>query len=140
MAEQEYDAKWAKSVVEGEFDKAKELLKEPGKINELLASLQTKLSGLPKTAVTAFKNVPAMAEMVKCYITREYTKVSPKVVVSLVAAFIYLVKRKDLIPDSVPVVGLVDDIAVVALAIKINEKELKDFDAWQKGHVILRND
>ena len=29
-----------------------------------------------------------------------------------------------------------DDIAVVALAIKLNEKELREFEAWKKGYVL----
>ena len=69
--------------------------------------------------------------MVKSYVTKEYTEVSPKVVATVVAALLYLVKGKDLIPDNVPVLGLADDLAVVTAAMVINKPELEAFAAWQ---------
>ena len=74
-----------------------------------------------------------MIAMVKSYINGSYKEVSPKVIASLVAAFLYLVKRKDLIPDNIPLVGHVDDLAVLGVALKICEPELKAFAAWRDG-------
>ena len=71
-------------------------------------------------------------QMVKSYITREYMDVSPKVIISLVSAFIYFVKKKDIIPDDIPIVGYVDDLAVATVAMAINEPELKAYAAWRE--------
>ncbi|MBR3334850.1 MAG: DUF1232 domain-containing protein, partial [Clostridia bacterium] len=49
----------------------------------------------------------------------------------LVGAIIYLIKKKDLISDSIPIVGIVDDIAVMGLALKLSEPELKAFAEWR---------
>ena len=64
--------------------------------------------------------------------TREYTEVSPKVVISLVSAFLYLVKKDDLISDAIPIIGMADDVAVVAVVMAINEPELEAFAAWRE--------
>jgi len=130
MAEQ-FSAEWAKNVIDENVQKAQSFVDNPEQINDLLAQLQEKLQGLPDTVSTAFNNVPLMAEMVKCYVTREYAEVSPKVIASLVAAFIYLVKKNDIIPDNVPIVGLADDLAVATVAMAINESEIKEFIAWR---------
>ena len=38
-----------------------------------------------------------------------------------------LVKRKDLIPDSIPFIGVLDDVAVLGLALEMVKPELKAF-------------
>ncbi|MBO4365579.1 MAG: DUF1232 domain-containing protein, partial [Eggerthellaceae bacterium] len=95
-----------------------------------------KLKDLPGGFVGALENIPLMASMVKSYVTREYTEVSPKVIITLVSALIYVVKGKDLIPDAIPVIGVADDVAVIALAMKINEPELKEYAAWRDQHAL----
>jgi len=130
MAEQ-FSAEWAKGVIEGNVQKAQSFIDNPEQINDLLGQLQEKLDSLPSAATNAFKNVPVMAQMVKSYVTGEYTVVSPKVVASLVAAFVYFVKKNDIIPDSVPLLGYADDLAVAAVAMVISEPELKAYSEWQ---------
>lgn len=127
-----FDKDQALAAIEGSIAEAQELLSDPEKINELLDQLKAKVSELPQTVAESFGNIPLMAQMVKSYVTKEYTDVSPKVVASLVAAFLYLVKQKDLIPDNVPALGIVDDLAVVAAAMAINKPELEAFAAWQQ--------
>ena len=122
----------AKKLVEGGIGEAQELLKNPSKIDGLLEQLEDKLRGIP-VGGDLLASVPLMIAMVKSYINGSYKEVSPKVIASLVAAFLYLVKRKDLIPDNIPLVGHVDDLAVLGVALKICEPELKAFTAWRDG-------
>lgn len=130
MAE-EFSIEKAQEAIEGGIAQAQELMNDPAKVDDLLQQIQQQIANLPETVTGALGNIPLMASMVKSYVTKEYTEVSPKVVASVVAAFLYLVKQKDLIPDNVPVVGLVDDLAVVTAALKLNEPELEAFKAWK---------
>ena len=120
-----------RNILEASAAKAEALLGDPNKVDALLAEVKTSVSDLPQAAVGALQNIPLMASMIKGYVTQQYTNVSPKVVASVLGSLLYLVKGKDLIPDSIPVLGLVDDVAVVALAMKLNEKEIEDFKQWQ---------
>ena len=120
------------SVLESSAAKAEALLGDTAKVDAVLDQVKAQVSDLPQTAVGALQNIPLMASMIKGYVTRQYTNVSPKVVASVLGSLLYLVKGKDLIPDSIPVLGLVDDVAVVALAMKLNEKEIEDFKQWQE--------
>ncbi len=126
------------------FDKAKELLDEriaqaqgvledPEQINSLLQQIQGEITNLPETFKGAMANVPLMLDMVKSYISKEYTDVSPKVIASLVAAFLYFVSNNDLIPDKIPLLGIADDLAVAAVAMKLCEPELNAFSAWREA-------
>ena len=127
-----YDAEWARGVINNGMGKAQSFMDNPELIDSLLNQLQEKLEGLPEAMLGAFKNVPLMVQMVKSYINKEYTDVSPKVIVSLISAFLYLVKKNDIIPDYIPVIGLADDLAVIGLVMIINEPELKAYAAWHE--------
>ena len=130
MTEQ-FNADWARGIINGGAETAKSFIEDPAKIDELIAQLMQKMEELPSTVAESFANVPLMAQMVKGYVTQEYTDVSPKVVVSLVAAFLYLVKQRDLIPDYIPVVGFLDDLAIITFALAINKPELEAYAQWK---------
>lgn len=134
MAEQ-LSVDQAREIIENGIAQAQELLSDPAKIEQLLQQLQEKLKELPAGAGEALSNIPLMAQMVKSYVTKEYSEVSPKVVASLVSAFLYLVTAKDLIRDDIPVLGIADDVAVIALAMKINENELAAYKQWREGNL-----
>ena len=133
MAEQ-FTVDQAREVIENGIAQAQELLSDPAKIEALLQQLQEKVKEIPAGAGEALSNIPLMAQMVKSYVTKEYAEVSPKVVASLVSAFLYLVTTKDLIRDDVPLLGIADDVAVIALAMKINENELAAYKAWRDAN------
>ncbi|MBQ9069290.1 MAG: DUF1232 domain-containing protein, partial [Eggerthellaceae bacterium] len=121
------------SVLNASTAKAERILGDPAQVEAILDQVKTQVANLPSAAAGALSNIPVLASMIKGYITQEYTNVSPKVVASVLGALLYLVKGKDLVPDSIPVLGLVDDVAVIALAMKLNEPEIEEFKQWQAG-------
>lgn len=121
----------AKETLEEYTQKAQELIKDPSKISDLLKSMEEKLAGIPYAGTTLAK-APLMIDMVRSYITKEYTEVSPKVIATMVGSFLYLLTGNDLIPDRIPVVGQLDDIAVFAAALTFTTPELDAYAAWRK--------
>ena len=109
---------------------AQEIVQNPSKVDELLVQLEEKLKAVPAIGET-LADVPVMIAMVKAWIRKEYTVVSPKVIACLVGAIIYLLKKRDLIPDSIPLIGIADDLGVMGLALKMSEPELKAFAEWR---------
>ena len=124
------DLEKAKEALAGFAGQAEDLIKTPGKLEELLQQFEAKMKEVP-VAGEALSRVPLMISMIRSYITQEYTNVSPKVIVTLVAAIIYLLKGKDLVPDNIPVVGYADDLAVFAAAFLIDEQELNPYSQWR---------
>ena len=123
----------AKALLADGIKQAEGLLKNPPEVDELLIQFENRLKEVPAVGET-LANIPLTISLIKGYITRQYTEVSPKVILSLVGAVIYMVRKQDLISDDLPVIGLADDIAVLALALKSCEPELQAFAAWRAAN------
>ena len=80
---------------------------------------------------STLSDLPLMIAMIKAWIKKDYTVVSPKVIACLVGAVIYLIKKKDIISDSIPIIGHADDLAVMGLALKLSHRELQEFAKWR---------
>ena len=128
----EFSTERAQEALDEEIIEAQEIISNPSKVDEILMQLEEKLKAVPVIGST-LSDLPLMIAMIKAWIKKEYTVVSPKVIALLVAAILYLIKKKDLISDSVPIVGHLDDLAVLGLALKLSEKELKAFSEWRAG-------
>ena len=122
----------AKESLGGFTAQAQDMLKDGSKVEAALQALEAKMKEIP-TIGEGLSRLPLMISMIRAYITKEYTEVSPKVVASMLCAVLYLVKGRDLIRDDIPVVGLVDDIAVAGAAFMLSEKELDAYAAWREA-------
>ena len=111
--------------------KVEGIMKDTAALENILQSAEKKLAEIPGVGEYAAK-LPLMFSMIRSYIAKEYTEVSPKVVVSMVGALVYMLKGKDLIPDKIPVIGIVDDLAVVGLALQVNSAELETYAKWRE--------
>ena len=135
----DFSMEQAQEVLNKGIEEAESVISSPSKVDEILMQLEEKLKAVPVIGST-LSDLPLMIAMIKAWIKKEYTVVSPKVIACLVGAVIYLIKKKDLISDSIPIIGHVDDLAVLGLALKLSEKELKAFAEWrdaQAGGTVL---
>lgn len=126
----EFDLNQAKDIVTNGMNEAQELLQDSSKVDALLIALEERLKEIP-VAGPVLANIPLTVSLVKSFIGKEYTEVPVRVIVTLVSSFIYIVKRKDLVPDYIPVVGYVDDVSVLGFALKFCEPELEAYRQWR---------
>ena len=125
------DMEKAKEALNGFKEQAEELLKDGSKVEELLRKAEERVKDVPGVG-NALSKFPLMLSMIRGYITKEYTAVSPKVIITMLCALIYLISSKDLIPDSKPVIGLVDDVAVITAAFVAVNPELEAYAEWRR--------
>lgn len=74
----------------------------------------------------------AILRLLKAWYAREYTEVSTKSVVSLLASAIYIVNPIDIFPDVIPIIGRIDDKIVLGFFIKKLNDEIQKFMAWEE--------
>ena len=117
--------------------KVEAVMKDTVALENILQSAEKSLNEIPGIGQYA-ANLPTMLSMIRSYITKEYTEVSYKVIATMVGALVYILKGKDLIPDKIPVIGAVDDLAVLGLALQLNAAELDAYRKWrdEKNNVV----
>ena len=79
----------------------------------------------------AWETLQSMFRLIKASMSGEYTGVPGTTVAAAVAVLIYFLSPIDLIPDFIPVLGLLDDVALVAWFSTTLKHELDRFHEWE---------
>ncbi|OUJ73741.1 YkvA family protein [Hymenobacter crusticola] len=115
--------------------KAEEYLKKPTRIKQLLSDAYEKASekkDVGTIAQEAWETMQTLFRLIKMSASGEYTGLPASTVVAAVAVTIYFLFPIDLIPDFIPVLGLLDDVALVAWFSTSIKEELDKFAEWEK--------
>ena len=111
--------------------RASQLVGNNEKLAHLISRARDKLSSIGNTKL--IDNAKVFIRMVKAYISGNYCKTPLKSIVIIVAALLYFVLPLDLIPDFIPVTGLIDDFAVILWVYKHLQTEIDAFLLWERG-------
>ena len=121
------------------IQKAARLLGKPGKIALLLHEAYQKLSsaedqkgGFARIKETMF----TFMRLVRNFTSGRYRQISRKSIIIGVATLLYLVLPIDLIPDFIPVLGLMDDLSLMTWFIQAFQDELGRYKAWEGQQVL----
>jgi uncharacterized membrane protein YkvA (DUF1232 family) len=79
------------------------------------------------------RDARSLVRMVRAAATGGYRRLPRRSLVAVVAALLYFLDPLDAIPDFIPVVGLVDDAAVLAWVASRVRRDLDEFLAWETG-------
>ena len=71
--------------------------------------------------------------IVKDYWNKSYRQVPYGVIASVVFTLIYVLNPFDLMPDVLPVIGQLDDVAVLGACLILVEQDLHKYKAWKDG-------
>ncbi|QCR21298.1 YkvA family protein [Pontibacter sp. SGAir0037] len=115
------------------------VIAKPLKLAMLLSTAYNKMVDIDSTK-TGFQQVKDIMQtfirLVKAYANGSYRNVSNKSLLIGVAVLLYLVTPLDIIPDFIPVVGLIDDISIMAWFIDAFQKEISAFQEWELNQAI----
>lgn len=73
--------------------------------------------------------------IIKDYVNGSYREIPWYSIAAIVAALLYVLTPIDLIPDVIPVIGLVDDAFVVAACLSMIENDLHKYKEWKLKQV-----
>jgi uncharacterized membrane protein YkvA (DUF1232 family) len=74
-----------------------------------------------------------LVRMLKAYVKGEYKGIPWKTIVLITAGLIYFVNPFDLVPDMIPVAGLLDDAAIILWIFTTIGKDVEAFDNWESA-------
>ena len=123
--------KIANDQLEKGYKNAEELLKDNDKMEIFLQKLENKLKVIPKAGNT-LAMIPMMISLIKSYIKKEYTNIPIGSIIALISALSYWLAPVDLIPDVIPIVGQIDDAAVIVACIKLIGSDLDEYQKWRQ--------
>ncbi|NMB75939.1 MAG: DUF1232 domain-containing protein [Myxococcales bacterium] len=86
-----------------------------------------KVRNVPGRLKKMVNQVRLLFEMIRAYVKKEYREVPWGTIALAAFAIIYFFSPVDLIPDFIPVVGYLDDAAVIALVVKSIQEDLRKY-------------
>lgn len=122
--------------------KAEEYIKKPLRIKQLLNDAYQKASeknDLGTLAHEAWESLQVLFRLVRTSVSGEYTGLPTPTIIAAVAVLIYFLSPIDLIPDFIPVIGLLDDVALLAWFTTKLKEEMDHFVAWEHSRPAMAN-
>lgn len=113
------------------YEGAELILKDEDKLELLFQRLEKKLASLPKIG-EKLSHVPVFASLVRSYVKKEYTRVPIGTIVAVISALVYFVSPVDLIPDLIPGVGHIDDVAVIGACLALADTDVTEYLEWRE--------
>ena len=111
------------------------IIEDEGQWKKFKEKFETFLKKVKKIPVLGdmIDDIVCMVSLVDSYVKKEYRGIPITTIVSIVAALIYLLSPIDLIPDAIPIIGYLDDAAVVLLILNFGvDKDLDKYRSWQE--------
>ena len=116
-AEEEF-AKYSKNVKEDDVD---------GVLEKEEAILDKAKGPLAKFA----KNIKLLFSVVKDYAQGNYKEIPWTTIAAIIASLLYVFSPIDLVPDFIPILGLMDDAAVLGICLNSISGDLKKYEVWK---------
>lgn len=69
--------------------------------------------------------------MVRDYASGKYSEVPWYIIAAIGSSLLYVLSPIDLIPDFIPVIGYVDDAAIMAICLKFVHLEVEKYKKWK---------
>jgi len=124
------------SSIKEYINKAKKIINDDEKLKKLIEDVLKKLKEISSDKKTSAKlndSLRLFIRIINAYTSKEYTYVPWKTICLIVAGLIYFIYPVDLIPDFIPVSGLIDDIALIAWIYESIQDDIDNFLEWEKS-------
>ncbi|MCP9472501.1 MAG: YkvA family protein [Nitrospira sp.] len=78
-------------------------------------------------------DLPLLVRLLRAWKQGRYPGLSARTLMIVAGALLYLLSPVDLVPDFIPGVGVIDDLAVLALVLQSLAQDLAAFRAWEQN-------
>jgi uncharacterized membrane protein YkvA (DUF1232 family) len=112
-----------------------ELVKNPSKLLDELIKADKKTEEQKDKIGGFIEDLKLLIRFIRAWIRGEYKNVPILTIILVVAAIIYFVSPIDAIPDFIPIIGYIDDAAVVTFVIASIKHDLNNFRKWEEEKI-----
>ena len=103
-----------------------------GILNRLVSKMQYYREN-PQLTKDVWTGLNNFYRLIKSYVTGSYRQVSKTNVIYMFAAILYFIIPTDFIPDTLPFIGLVDDVSIIIWLMDALQIEIASFLDWEEG-------
>jgi uncharacterized membrane protein YkvA (DUF1232 family) len=114
---------------------AEEYSNDQSRVGTLLSGAERKAERERDRLGEIWDTLGALIRLLRAWARGRYTVVPWRTLVFALAGIIYFLDPLDLIPDPIPVIGYVDDAAVLAFVLRAIRKDVERFLAWEGGRL-----
>lgn len=99
------------------------------KVKKFVSSIMQAVDSTPQL-VTYKADIKTFCSMIMDWAKGDYKHISKRTSVIVCVCMVYILSPFDLIPDFIPVIGQIDDIAVIVFMLKVLKRELGFYRIW----------
>ena len=122
----------ATKILEEGYEEAEKILEDEDKIRKFLKDLEEKIKTMPALG-EQIAVLPTLISLIYDYIKQDYTTIPLGSIIAIVSALAYVLSPIDLIPDAIPVAGLIDDGVIVAACLSLVQADVNEYRKWRDG-------
>ena len=109
---------------------ARSYLDDEKRLGKLVAQASRDAQTHYESLLDCWESLQILIRMIRAQLAGRY-RIPLTTLTMAIAAIIYFVSPFDVIPDSIPVFGFLDDAAVIALVVKSNRMVIRNFRTWE---------
>ena len=121
-----------KEALESGYAQSETLLNDKDELDDFLYRLEQKIKEMQLVG-EEFAVIPIMISLIKQYVEGKYTTVPYGTILAIMSALIYVLSPVDIIPDFIPFVGHLDDVAVIGLCLSMVKTDIESYDEWRRS-------
>lgn len=118
------------------LSRAEDYLKKPSRVKDLISDTYKKASEKKDVGTIAhevWESLQILSRLIKSSVSGDYTGIPKATIVGAIAVLLYFLSPIDLIPDFLPAIGLLDDVALLAWFMSSIKAEMDKFGNWEKS-------
>jgi len=112
---------------------ARRLIEQPEQLRQIVDDAFIKMRKHSDAIREIAADLQIILRLIKAWLAGGYKDISTKSIVILIGAILYFLNPFDAIPDTIPVLGYVDDVAVVGWIVKTLKDEIEKFRVWESA-------
>ena len=110
---------------------AQSVVKDPAAVEMLADKAKSKSRKLDDRLKEIKKDLDSLIRLSRAWASGKYKDVGWASILIVVGAITYFVNPFDAVPDFLPLIGLSDDLSVIAFAVSRVKRELDRFHEWE---------
>ena len=118
---------------------ARRLIEHPEQLRQIVDDAFIKMRKHSDAIREIAADLQIILRLIKAWLAGGYKDISTKSIVILIGAILYFLNPFDAIPDTIPVLGYVDDVAVVGWVVKTLKDEIEKCRVWESARANPRH-